>query len=182
MKTLVCLGDSLTWGFTLRGRDDFETPYPNFLNIPGFQILRRAQNGAKVSVFSSLIDDECRNASVFVILGGTNNIGLYKKTVSSTLTQMKNLLLFIRNNTNASKFIILEVPPGQFFDDYNVVVEQLNSAYRGFASCQDDVEFVTWFKEIGANFVSDNVHFDGETYRKLGCYLSEVLVPFLPTD
>ncbi|KAL0242433.1 hypothetical protein GEMRC1_004996 [Eukaryota sp. GEM-RC1] len=187
---IVTLGDSLTAGWTSPGRNDMNTAYGNYISLPdslNASVIIRAFPGYTVSAISSLVTKKVfKDADVVIVMGGTNDLILHS-SVDTIATHFKLLKDRINSYTKSScKLFILELPPIncdqvsgiEVRKDTDLLIKDINKCYQDLCSEDINCHFVSWFNETSAELV-DGVHLNGDSYRRLGEYLSTIIESYL---
>ncbi|KAL0211458.1 hypothetical protein P9112_009756 [Eukaryota sp. TZLM1-RC] len=168
-----CLGDSLTWGYTLPERNDHCTPY--WKQLKQFSVTSASVPGYTSQHLHTLLDSQCQNVDVFIVLIGTNNL-LQGQSVSIITANVKWLIEKLAKTSPNSTILLLEIPPlpaSRYGEEFDFSTE-LNNEYESMCSQIDSTKFVRWVENVSPVLV-DSVHPDGESYIRLGNFLNEYL-------
>ncbi|KAL0240986.1 hypothetical protein GEMRC1_006222 [Eukaryota sp. GEM-RC1] len=175
---VITLGDSLTSGYTFPGRDDMDTPYGSSIVLPdsyNASVLILAVSGYTISQISSMVVENIfKEAEIVILMGGTNDIA-QNSSIDDVVTRFSYLMdKIFAMIPSSSKLLILELPPIRY-SGVPSFTEEVNEKYQTLCSRRRNCQFVTWFEEISGDLV-DGFHLDGEGYKRLGAYLSKIII------
>jgi lysophospholipase L1-like esterase len=208
MKSVLCFGDSLTWGYDPRSgtRYPFEERWPGILQGE-FQgkarIIEEALDGRTVATDSWLLPDRSGRAmlapllethaplDVVIIMLGTNDCGpSYKLTAAEIAFGCVSLIWIVRKSQSgpggSSPEILLVAPPtlgklSPLMSLFFAGGESVSQALPGM--------FRTVAESNGCHFLdasevvtaseADGVHLDPPEHRTLALAIRDVLAPLL---
>ncbi len=186
MNTLLCLGNSNTFGYEpgtpLGGRYPPDVRWTGRLTAAGWRVHNRGMNGTtvpsgeEVPVFAELIGS-LQPLDAITVMFGTNDV-LRGAGAAETAARMERFLPAVRDAAAGAKVILIAPPPltfGDWVQDGSVIRESegLAARYRALAAAQG-VAFADagrW----GVALAFDGVHFTAEGHGAFFRGLSPLL-------
>merc|ERR1712129_395892 len=192
------IGDSLTWGFRMRGKDAFKEfldknwPSPLLLGISGdrtYNLLWRLTHGELPAHLAT------NSRALFSLLIGTNDLLCCKNDVLGTLAGILTVANFLLQNTRGKLLVNAILPRKEIMKDpwlglglrLNCVnallregVDQLAAAFPGrvgFIDCS--AYFWVNVTHVRMNLMWDGIHPTEGGYRVLAQCLRDGLMQFL---
>ena len=196
MKTIVCFGDSNTWGYNARGGDRFDRGYrwPNVLAETlgeGYEVIAEGQCG-RTTVVEDLIEgpkrgrdyllpclDSHNPVDLLVILLGTNDLKHRYGLSAWDIAQGAGVLVKIAQssgfgpNGGVPEVLLLAPPPiaklTGFADMFEGAAEKSRELGRHFAAVAEELgcQFLDAGKVVRSSDV-DGIHIEPEEQVKLG--------------
>ena len=129
-NTYVFLGDSLTYGYGVKAKDNWVTLLKNDLNI---KIHNKGVNGNTTTDMLFRFTEDVINLSpnILFIMGGTNDL-LSKRSIDSILN---NIEIMIREALASNIEVILGIPPDIIAKDTN----KLFMPCDNYPYCEDNL-------------------------------------------
>lgn len=208
MKTILCYGDSLTWGYDPRNgtRYPFDQRWPGALEQElgnGFRVIEEALSGRTVVTDSPLLSN--RNGlkmleplleshapiDLCILMLGTNDIASgYHLTASDIASGCLALIWAIEKSqagpAGTAPDILLIAPPllgrvsGIMELFYKGSEETLRALPKAYKTVADSsgCHFLDASKHVKASKI-DGVHLDPEAHRVLAMEIKKIVVPIL---
>ncbi len=196
MKTIICYGDSNTWGYNpaTQGRYDRDSRWPGVLRNAlgeGYLVIEEGLNG-RTTVWDDPIEGYKNGKEYFIpclethkpldlviIMLGTNDLKKRFSLSASDIADGAGALVKIARQSetgpdeNAPKILLLAPPPvakltefAEMFEGSEAKSQKLGQRYRQVAE-----EFRCEFLDTSEVIISsdvDGIHFDVDEHRKLG--------------
>lgn len=209
MKTILCYGDSLTWGFDAAtgARTAFEKRWPNVMQGQlgtGYRVIEEALNG-RTTVFDDAfmpdrngrtmlpaLLDAHRPLDLVIVLLGTNDLQPYRKLTAGEVTRGAAALLDVivksgaGPNNGAPQMLLIAPPPLGAVAGFMAPI---------FAGAEAESRKLAGLYELATQFYAcqffdagsvvsacrtDGVHLDEPAQRKLGEAVTQVVKGILP--
>ena len=170
MKTVLCCGDSNTWGFDPRDpiRCRLEAPWPSLLS-PDFRGVNLGMNGRTVTGCPDLME-ALPQADALAVLLGTNDL-LEGADPEDTVQAMEGL---IRSLPKGLPILLLGLPPIRL-PGFQQPLRELNGLYEALAHRHS----LGWLSLSGLTVAYDGVHLTEDSHRLLARMVSRELEALL---
>lgn len=208
MKSILCFGDSITWGYNPKDGTRYppENRWPRVLEaaLDGrAKVIEEALNGRTVatdepshfyrnglSMFPPLLEAHAPLDMVIVMLGTNDSAPSYGLTAGKiafncvALIRAVNASLSGPGGTTPKMLLIAPPPLGSLSPEMSLFYSGGQATSRGLAAA-----YATTAKQFGIPFIDagqftrvsavDGVHLDPEDQRKLGRAVANVVMPLL---
>lgn len=173
-KTIVLLGDSLTYGYGVHKKESwaYKLNYIENLNV-----INKGVNGSTTTDMLNRFTKDVINLNpdIIFIMGGTNDV-LSNKNLSFAINNIK---LMIKEGLTITKNIIIGIPPTVYktnnsyfisFETYDYVFENLKKLRLNLINlCEElKVSYIDFFTETSLSEYYNDIFIDGVHLNALG--------------
>ena len=188
MPTLLCFGDSNTYGYDPRsylgGRYPEHIRWTGLLRAAGWEVLNRGENGREIPVTAGqlascadLLRRE-RPDLTAVMLGSNDLLSHPRFTAEDVTGRMETFLSYLRSHVPEARLLLIAPPPmvpGDWVTEPRLLTEsaRLGPCYRALAA-RLDLAFAdagAW----GVDLCFDGVHFSPAGHRAFAAGLRAAL-------
>ncbi|MBU5455044.1 SGNH/GDSL hydrolase family protein [Caproiciproducens sp. MSJ-32] len=173
-KTLVLLGDSLTYGYGIHKKESWAYKLNSIENL---NVINRGVNGSTTTDMLNRFTKDVINLNpdIIFIMGGTNDV-LSNRDLSLILNNIK---LMIKEGSTITKNIIIGIPPtiyksnnSHFIDleTFDYIFKNLKKLRLALINlCKElDIKYIDFFTETNLPEYYDYIFIDGVHLNALG--------------